>query len=165
MLENKKMKKQRNNKGFSLVELIVVIAIMAVLVGVVGMQVIPYIEKSKEAKDVQILSAINTAAVTSYATNAAKLKTTTGTITVSLFSEASGGATPAKEDAYTIQEGMKEFMSYKAIADITKEMSSKVGKTINGITIEVDLTNNKIKLTPAGGGDVTTKFPAMESPL
>lgn len=165
MLENKKMKKQRNNKGFSLVELIVVIAIMAVLVGVVGMQVIPYIEKSKEAKDVQILSAINTAAVTSYATNAAKLKTTAGPITINLFSEASGSGDDAKEDAYTIQEGMKEFMSYKAIADITGDMSSKVGKTITGITIKVDLTNNKITLTPAGGANVGTKFPAMESPL
>ena len=55
--------KKLNNKGFSLVELIIVIAIMAILVGVVGTQVIPYLENSRKAKDQQILSAWNTAAV------------------------------------------------------------------------------------------------------
>jgi len=43
--------KKLNNKGFSLVELIIVIAIMAILVGVVCPQVIPYLERSRKAKD------------------------------------------------------------------------------------------------------------------
>jgi type IV pilus assembly protein PilA len=47
---------KKDNKGFSLVELIIVIAIMAILVGIVGTQVIPYINKSKEAKDFQIIN-------------------------------------------------------------------------------------------------------------
>ena len=50
-------------KGFSLVELIIVMAIMAILVGVVASQVIPYMEKSRQAKDQQQLSNVQTALV------------------------------------------------------------------------------------------------------
>ena len=41
------MKKQKNNKGFSLVELIVVVAIMAVLVGVLAPAYLRYVEKAR----------------------------------------------------------------------------------------------------------------------
>ena len=64
---------ERDEKGFSLVELIIVIAIMAILVGIVGSQVLPYLNKSREAKDQQILSAWVTAATSSYASNATEL--------------------------------------------------------------------------------------------
>ena len=46
-------KKQKNNKGFSLVELIVVIAIMVVLVGVLAPQFIKYVERSRQSTDLQ----------------------------------------------------------------------------------------------------------------
>ena len=50
-LQKKRDELKKDNNGFSLVELIIVIAIMAILVGIVGTQVIPYINKSREAKD------------------------------------------------------------------------------------------------------------------
>lgn len=62
-MEQKKM----NNKGFSLVELIVVIAIMAILVGALAPQLIKYIERSRQATDIQTAGAIFTAVQTAYA--------------------------------------------------------------------------------------------------
>ncbi len=52
--------KKNENKGFSLVELIIVMAIMAILVGIVASQVIPYMEKSRQSKDQQVLSSVLT---------------------------------------------------------------------------------------------------------
>lgn len=47
------MKKEMNNKGFSLVELIIVIAIMVILVAVLAPQYLKYVEKSRVSTDVQ----------------------------------------------------------------------------------------------------------------
>ncbi|MCM1569796.1 MAG: prepilin-type N-terminal cleavage/methylation domain-containing protein [Roseburia sp.] len=59
------MKKEMNNKGFSLVELIIVIAIMAVLIGVLAPQYLKYVNNSKVSTDItnadQIATTINVA--------------------------------------------------------------------------------------------------------
>ncbi len=54
------MKKEMNNKGFSLVELIIVIAIMAVLVGVLAPQYLKYVNNSKVSTDITNASNLNT---------------------------------------------------------------------------------------------------------
>ena len=56
-----------DHEGFSLVELIIVIAIMAILIGVVALAVLPYLEKSRESKDVSMLDTINSALAASVA--------------------------------------------------------------------------------------------------
>jgi type IV pilus assembly protein PilA len=71
--------RKNDNKGFSLVELIVVIAIMAVLVGVLAPQFMGYVEKSREATDIQNLSSVGTALQTYCAEH-----TITNSLTVTL---------------------------------------------------------------------------------
>ena len=47
-----------NNRGFSLLELIVSMAILAVLSGLLAPQLFRYVEKSKEARDLQTLDTV-----------------------------------------------------------------------------------------------------------
>ena len=68
------MKKEMNNKGFSLVELIIVIAIMAILIVVLAPQYLKYVERSRNSTDLQnateMVTAIQTYAADPEASNA-----------------------------------------------------------------------------------------------
>ncbi|MBD5494727.1 MAG: prepilin-type N-terminal cleavage/methylation domain-containing protein [Lachnospiraceae bacterium] len=60
------MKKEMNNKGFSLVELIIVIAIMVILIAVLAPQYLRYVEKARVSSDqntiVEYINAMQTVA-------------------------------------------------------------------------------------------------------
>lgn len=142
LLEKLKNRKS-NNKGFSLVELIIVIAIMAILIGIVGTQVVPYIEKSKESKDLQLVNSYSTAAVSAYSQEAGKL-TSTGSITVEVYKDGATG------DAAILQAKIKELVGYDTLATIVGKMGSKTGKEIKGITIVIDPTNHTVTTTAVG---------------
>ncbi len=145
MIPVQETKEKKKNKGFSLVELIIVIAIMAILVGVVGTQVLPYIEKSRQAKDFQVISGFCTAATTAYASNAADISATTGTISFTF--NATSDTTAPTGDALIIYKEVKTLTGYADITTFKNSLGSKAGKDINGITITVDLTNKKITVT------------------
>ena len=129
--------KKLNNKGFSLVELIIVIAIMAILVGVVGTQVIPYLENSRKAKDIQILSAWNTAAVSAYSTEAGALDATVEYVITVQASGLSFGPSGAK-GLTNLENTFKSLSALTGGYNFSNEMSSKAGKDISTVTITID---------------------------
>lgn len=126
--QKKLANRKKDNKGFSLVELIIVIAIMAILVGVVGTQVIPYINKSKESKDYQIVSSYGTAAMTAYSSNADKISNS-GIISFNVYASGLSG------DSATLQAAIQD-LTYSTCP--TTKFKSAKGKTITDITITYD---------------------------
>lgn len=156
--------KKLNNKGFSLVELIIVIAIMAILVGVVGTQVIPYLENSRKAKDQQILSAWNTAAVSAYSTEAANLNAgATYTITIA-DGAAVAGVSSVNPDAGTA----KLVATFNALTEIPAagydfdDMASKAGKSITKVVITVNGASGQVT-TDTTCGDAKYSFDPIEN--
>lgn len=75
------MKKEINNKGFSLVELIIVIAIMAVLIGVLAPQYLKYVKNSKISTDITNAESIATAVNVAVADDPSQIKITSGSAT------------------------------------------------------------------------------------
>ena len=162
MLQNMKNRNEKkDNKGFSLVELIIVIAIMAILVGVVGTQVIPYINKSKEAKDLQIVNSYSTAAVSAYSMLASELTTTTGTLKVEVYKANGGGAADSDQDK--LAKKIKELTGYNAVTDLynatTKsgKMTSTEGQKVSGITININLDTHSVETSADGTALGTVK--------
>lgn len=154
MISVQETKAKKKNKGFSLVELIIVIAIMAILVGVVGTQVVPYIEKSRQAKDEQILSSFCTAALTSFSQNAASLDNTKkyGISNFVASSSATAGTLTANTAASsTIVNDFTTLTGYSSVALVTSAMESKLGKTITTINVVYDASNGQVAVTAYDG--------------
>lgn len=159
LLQNMKAKNEKkDNKGFSLVELIIVIAIMAILVGIVGTQVIPYISKSKVAKDQQVLNSISTAAVAAYSENAA-----TGSFTIDVFS------TTALSDTTqaTIQSDIKATSGFENLGDFTGALGADGKADIESVTVEFNATTHKAvtKANYKSGSTVKYKIKDVEATL
>jgi type IV pilus assembly protein PilA len=149
---------KKDNKGFSLVELIIVIAIMAILVGIVGTQVIPYISKSKVAKDQQVLNSISTAAVAAYSENAA-----TGSFTIDVFST----TPPADTTQATIQSDIKATSGFENLGDFTGALGADGKADIESVTVEFNATTHKAvtKANYKSGSTVKYKIKDVEATL
>lgn len=148
MLQNMKAKNaKKDNKGFSLVELIIVIAIMAILVGVVGTQVLPYIDKSRHAKDVQVLSGLCTDATAAYSSTASDLTESTYTITIKDTVTVAGGSDST--GATKLKDAFAEYNGVTKVKDL--KLESKEGKKVTEITITCKDTKPMVTVTTTGG--------------
>ena len=158
MREELKETKKLGNKGFSLIELIIVIAIMAILIGIVGTQVVPYIEKSKQAKDQQVIGSLLTSATAAFSSNVEKYDSTAAQEFT--FDE---DATTGDELESVINE-FHALCGYAKLDDLKANLTSKAGKEIDGITIARD-TNGKVTVTVAMESDseYTTVFEELSS--
>ena len=115
-------KENRNNKGFSLVELIVVIAIMAVLVGVLAPQFIKWVDKSRQATDIQTADQVATALKTYYSDK--ENPAASYDVTLSDTLAPSGSGTDATDDV-----GLKDAkLKSKAWGTIKVTLDTTTGK-------------------------------------
>lgn len=148
LLQNMKAKNEKkDNKGFSLVELIIVIAIMAILVGIVGTQVLPYIDKSRHAKDVQVLSGLCTDATAAYSSAASELTESVYTITIDSKVGVSGGSDTA--GATKLQNAFAEYNGVTNVKDL--KLESKEGKKVTAVTIKCQDSKPMVSVTTTGG--------------
>lgn len=148
LLQNMKAKNEKkDNKGFSLVELIIVIAIMAILVGIVGTQVLPYIDKSRHAKDVQVLSGLCTDATAAYSSAASELTESVYTITIDSTVSVSGRSDTA--GATKLQNAFAEYNGVTNVKDL--KLESKEGKKVTAVTIKCQDSKPMVSVTTTGG--------------
>lgn len=158
------------NKGFTLIELIIVIAVMAVLLGIVGTQVIPYLERSREAKDLQIINSYCTAAVTAYSIYAELFTVqeeedtaferdfvVQGLYDTSYYLSIA----PEEPDATFVTE-IIELTGYHDREELAAVMTSKKGKTITDLYITISWTNKTITVQ-ALDGEWTSVFEPIVS--
>lgn len=136
---------QRDDRGFSLMELIVVIAIMAVLIGTVGAQVIPYLNRAKRAKDLQILSAYATASMTAYSEKAEAVPPSETTLVIEVKAGASGDVYTCST-AQVIADGTKELISMDYLSDAGGGFSSKEFQAGNRIVITFDFEEKTLSV-------------------
>ena len=150
--------KKVDNKGFSLIELIIVIAIMAILIGIVGTQIVPYIEKSKQAKDQQVLSSLLTSATTAFASNVESYENAATEAKFDFDAEATG-------DYASVIADFHSLAGYEKLADLKANMTSKAGKDIKSITIARDKSTGKVTVTTKmnDGSKYTNVFPELSS--
>lgn len=162
LLQNMKAKNEKkDNKGFSLVELIIVIAIMAILVGIVGTQVLPYIEKSKKAKDIQKISGLCTDASTAYSSTASELSAASYKITIDKKAAiAVTGGSDAENDA--LKKAFVELNSVDKTGDL--KLESKAGKNVTKIEITCKDTSPMVEVVTTVNNSATNgSFEKIES--
>lgn len=155
--------KKMENKGFTLIELIIVMAIMAILLGIVGTQVIPYLNKAREAKDLQIINSFSTAGVSAYSMNAERFagsdKVDSPDITV--YFSTGKVASPSSAKEYLLNDIIDLVgYTYDAADDkntLNQAMKSTKGKTIKDVAVTISFKDGKVTAQGLSDAGESTK--------
>lgn len=148
---NKKDRRSRNNKGFSLVELIVVIAIMAVLVAVLAPQFTKYIDQSRKSNDAATVSGIVTAAQVGIAdTTNYSIDSDTYTITLTKSSAAvvtksDGTAVTASDATNNLADAIVDACG--PLSDLKITSSNWKNGSNNEVVITINYENSAVTVT------------------
>ncbi len=147
----KNEEKRLNKKGFTLVELIIVMAIMAILVGALAPRVMQYVERSREARDLQLVNSVHTAVLTAISSD------TTGTPVPS-----SGDLQDYVDDFPEIDTLLGLIVADDADQQILDRCVSQAANTIEANTDQLTITYNVTTQTltvsiGAAGGDLSVR--------
>lgn len=154
-------KKNKNRKGFSLVELIVCLVIMAILAAALVPTLIGYIKQTRQSNSkneaAQAVSASQTMASSAYADSNGKYKSNETGDTVAVYSGGTYDAT------ITTTAGPTNFLS---VAEKLSEVDDAGGKIVyvnieDGVVTELHYTSkngDNVKYTKSAGYDIVDSF-------
>ena len=128
---------RKKERGFSLIELIIAIAILIILTGLLAPQFMKYIEKSREAKDVQAMDTVYSSVQAALANEAAYDAMITNT----------------KEDA-----DAKPTVYSKAVEDIIEKDDTGFGLEMKGLLGSSQLELKSKKATTNGKICVAVRY-------
>lgn len=144
------MKKQKNNKGFSLVELIVVIAIMAILAVTLAPRLSAYVEKARLASDKEAVNAIYTAvklAVLDDATMEDALNDTSPSVALNIASLPLGDSIDATDDTmYEVSAG-GDFTLCAGYADNSRLLIQEISNVVGDFQLKSSAANEDTTIT------------------
>ena len=150
------MKKEMNNKGFSLVELIIVVAIMAVLIGVLAPAYLQYVEKSKKTKDCGTIGSVLDAIEIVAADPAVTWTAGTGfTVTIS------PGTTAASYGSLATEIGAIVPAAKTTLGSSWSAVSFEATKGNNGIVTFTNLSG--LDTTNGAAAEIQKVSPALEA--
>lgn len=148
-------RKEKRNKGFTLVEMVIVVAILAILVGVLAPQYTKYVEKSRKAADAEnmeeLVRAVSVCAVDGmYTFDSKGYEITIGAGGKGAATSAGTSINPldSKKNDEVIAEITKEFPNWESLTTKSKKWGNKGRSSSITATINVQ---------PDGGLTVTYK--------
>ena len=137
---------EAKNRNFSLTELIAAIAVLAALAAIICIQVLPPLERAKEARDRELLESYLNAAAEAFA----DIEVKSAQSEAFLLYVYTGSYQASTEEA-RLQEEIRKITGYLTIEEIRNAALSKKGKRITEVIIIAEPCEGSIRLQAVSG--------------